>query len=242
MLKPRGRGAFLVILTAAWLAGAPARAGGDAADVAIVHAVDVSGSVDAERYALQMQGIARTFEDPAVQQAILAGPKGAIYVALVEWSNKAQLTLPWRRIASAADAEALAGDIRRASRADEQFTCMSLALQTIADKVLPFLPGKVERRVIDVSGDGHDNCNPPKPVSAMRDELVRDGVTINGLPILEGDEAVTLAPWYRDNVIGGAGAFLTPAAGFADFERAMRQKFVIEVSRAGAAADPDTAP
>jgi hypothetical protein len=189
-----------------------------------------------------MQGIARTFEDPAVQQAILAGPKGAIYVALVEWSNKAQLSLPWRRIASAADADALAGDIRRASRADEQFTCMSLALQTIADKVLPFLPGKVGRRVVDVSGDGHDNCNPPKPVSAMRDELVRDGITINGLPILEGDEAETLAPWYRDNVIGGAGAFLTPAAGFEDFERAMRQKFVIEVSRADGAADLDTAP
>jgi hypothetical protein len=70
---------------------------------------------------------------------------------------------------------------------------------------------------------------------------VRDGITINGLPILEGDEAETLAPWYRDNVIGGPGAFLTPAAGFEDFERAMRQKFVIEVSRAGAG-DLDPAP
>jgi hypothetical protein len=36
---------------------------GESADMALVLAVDVSGSVDAERYLLQMEGIARTFED-----------------------------------------------------------------------------------------------------------------------------------------------------------------------------------
>jgi len=96
--------------------------------------------------------------------------------------------------------------------------------------VLTRMPVKSDRTVVDVSGDGHDNCNPPVPVDAVRDELVAGVVTINGLPILEGDEVLTLAPWYRDHVIGGAGAFLLPAAGFKDFGRAIRQKFITEVS------------
>jgi len=31
-------------------------------------------------------------------------------------------------------------------------------------------------------------------------------------------------------VIGGPAAFLVPALGFSDFERAMRKKFLVEVS------------
>ena len=94
------------------------------------------------------------------------------------------------------------------------------------------LPVPAERRVVDVSGDGHDNCNSLESVSHVRDDLVADGVTVNGLPILEGDEADTLEGWYRDNVVGGPGAFLVPAAGFEDFERAIRRKFLTEISSA----------
>jgi hypothetical protein len=205
---------------------------GPGADMALVLAVDVSGSVDAERYVLQMEGIARTFEDRAIQDAILAGQHHAIYVTLVEWSNRPAIAVPWTLIASAADARAFAGRIRRAPRADDQFTCMAAALELVADKVLPFLPGAADRMIIDVSGDGRDNCNPRKPVDAVRDEIVAAGITINGLPILEGDEADTLEQWYREHVIGGRGSFLIPAAGFVDFERAMRRKFIAEVAAA----------
>jgi hypothetical protein len=213
-------------------AGGPGRAVSEteAADMALVLAVDISGSVDAERYVLQMEGIARTFEDRGIQDAILGGQHRAIFVTLVEWSNRPAVAVPWTLIASAADARDFARRIRAAPRADDQFTCMSAALQLIADKVLPFLPGPAERTIIDVSGDGRDNCNPTKPVDVVRDEIVAAGITINVLPILEGDEAATLEQWYRDHVIGGHGAFLIPAAGFTDFERAMRRKFITEVS------------
>jgi len=66
--------------------------------------------------------------------------------------------------------------------------------------------------------------------STARDQLVLAGVTINGLPILEGDEAATLEDWYLHHVIGGNGAFLLPALGFDDVERAVRKKFLVEVS------------
>jgi hypothetical protein len=210
----------------------PAASESPAADMALVLAVDVSGSVDSERYRLQMEGIARTFEDRAIQDAILAGQHRAIYVTLVEWSNRPAIAVPWTMITSAADARAFAGRIRGAPRADDQFTCMAAALELVADKVLPFLPGPADRLIIDVSGDGRDNCNPAKPVDAVRDEIVAQGITINGLPILEGDEAATLEQWYREHVIGGRGSFLIPAAGFVDFERAMRRKFIAEVSAA----------
>jgi Protein of unknown function (DUF1194) len=69
----------------------------------------------------------------------------------------------------------------------------------------------------------------PRP----RGDLISQGVTINGLPILEGHEANTLADWYQRNVVGGRGSFLLPAEGFDDFGRAIRRKFVFEISDNG---------
>lgn len=199
-------------------------------DTALVLAVNVSGSVNSARFALQMEGIARAFEDKEIQGAILSGKHRSIVAALVEWSDRPVITVPWTLIASADDARGFAHRIRTSQRGGEQFTCMGAALQAIGDKVLPFVPAPPERVIIDVSGDGSDNCNPRRAVDTVRDDLVASGVTINGLPILEGDEATTLEQWYRDHVIGGRDAFLIPAAGFADFERAMRSKFIVEIS------------
>ena len=43
-------------------------------------------------------------------------------------------------------------------------------------------------------------------------------------------EALTLDEWYRRYVIGGGAAFMIPAYGYEDFGRAMRRKFVMEIS------------
>lgn len=202
----------------------------EAVDVGLVLAVDVSGSVSGERYGLQMDGIAAAFEDPAVQAAILGGPHGALVISLVQWSDRAQVSIPWTVIASRADARAFAERVRHAPRVADQFTCMSQMLRFVADKVLPRVQAQPGRTVIDVSGDGPENCNPPIPVDAIRDELIGDTVTINGLPILEGEDRELLEPWYANHVVGGRGGFLMPAHGFADFARAMRQKFLVEIS------------
>ena len=206
------------------------RTGAEIVDTALILAVDVSESINTERYALQMAGIGKTFEDPDIQQIILSGPNHSMFVALAEWSSRAFLSIPWTLITSPGDALAFADKIQHTPRFDNQFTCLARALQAVRDKVLPFLPVAANRTIVDVSGDGRDNCNTRPPVDAVRDQLVLAGVTINGLPILEGDEAATLEDWYAHHVIGGPAAFLVPALGFSDFERAMRKKFLVEVS------------
>lgn len=229
------RRAILAAILLAATAAMPRAAGaGEAVDLGLVLAVDVSGSVSGERYKLQMDGIAAAFEDAAVQSAMLGGPRGALVIAVVQWSDRAQISIPWMMIASKADARGFAERVRHAPRVANQFTCMSQMMRFVADKVLPRMPGQPARTVIDVSGDGAENCNPITPVEAVRDELVGDAVTINGLPILEGDDRDGLEPWYAGHVVGGEGAFLTPAHGFGDFAEAIRRKFLIEISSVAA--------
>jgi hypothetical protein len=210
----------------------PAAEGGSstAVDTGLVLAVDVSGSVDGERYRLQMEGIAAAFEDRAVQDAILAGPRHALAITLVQWSDKALISIPWTVIASDADALHFAAAVRRAPRAADQFTCMARMMRFVADKVLPRMPTRADRTVVDVSGDGADNCNPPVPVETVRDELVAGAAVVNGLPILEGDDGDRLEAWYAGHVVSQNGGFLVAAHGFDDFARAMRRKFLIEIS------------
>jgi hypothetical protein len=212
------------------LAAGAARAETEMVDTALVLAVDVSQSVNEERFALQMDGIAKAFEDKEVQHSILSGPHRAIFVTLVEWSDKAAVAVPWTLITSPEDANSFAATLRKTPRHGAEFTCMSRALQLVEDKIFPFLPIPANRMVVDVSSDGHDNCNLAPTVDTLRDQLVAAGVTINGLPILEGDEALTLDPWYKAHVIGGTSAFTVPAHGYDDFARAMRRKFVTEIS------------
>ncbi len=225
-------------------------------DTALIVAIDVSNSVDEKRYKLQMEGIAQALEDPGVIQAIVGGAKGGILFSLVTWSDQPTVNLPWTHIASEADAKAAAKKVRAMPRQGGEFTCMSRMMRVVSDKIVPQIPSKAAKVVLDVSGDGKDNCNSQEPIEAVRDELVKYGVTVNGLPILEnaGPEMVTpgapssqsylpgkqqvdpLEQWFTDNVKGGPGSFVLPANGYADFGRAIRQKFVLEVSDAGSRA------
>lgn len=224
------QGSALAMLCAALLISQPALALPEV-DTALVVAVDVSNSVDEARYRLQMEGIAKALEDPGVISAILTGPQSAIVFSIVTWADRSEMTLPWMRISSTAEARAVAARIRKLPRAKGEFTCLSKMLRNAADKIVPQIPAKANRVVIDVSGDGRDDCNPPEPADSVRDELVAAKVTINGLPILDGDEASTIEAWYREHVMGGVGAFVIAANGYGDFERAIRQKFVVEISR-----------
>ncbi|MEM1370752.1 MAG: DUF1194 domain-containing protein [Pseudomonadota bacterium] len=199
-------------------------------DTALVIAMDVSNSVDDKRYRLQLQGIAEALEDPAVIAAILNGPRSAVLVSIVAWSDRPEIALPWSIIASKDDARRIAAKIRRLPRFQGEFTCMGRMLRFVTDKLLTQVPVRSLRSVVDVSGDGRDNCNPRQTLPEIRDELAGYGTIINGLPILEGDQAATLESYYEENVKGGPGSFILPAQGFDDFGRAIRQKFVVEIA------------
>ena len=217
-------------------------------DTALIVSVDVSNSVDDARYKLQMEGIAQALEDPSVIDAIIGGPNGGILFSLVTWADKPVIALPWAKITSAVEALAVAAKVRHLPLQGGDFTCVTRMLRMANDKIVPQIPTRVLRTVIDVSGDGRDNCNADEKIDTIRDELVLSGVTINGLPILLGDEQAGRPPptaqvaspadpsgleaWYRGHVQGGNGSFVLPAHGYEDFARAIRQKFVIEISGA----------
>jgi hypothetical protein len=212
-------------------------------DTALIVSVDVSNSVDVARYKLQMEGIAKALEDPGVIEVITGGSSGGILFSMVTWADKPAFVIPWIRIANKADALAAAQSVRKLPHQGGEFTCMTRMLRSANDKIVPQIPAKAARVIIDVSGDGPDNCNADEPIEKVRDELVASGVTINGLPILlDTPEAGALLPkavpggkppleqWYRQHVMAGPGSFVLPALGYSDFERAIRQKFVIEMS------------
>jgi hypothetical protein len=199
-------------------------------DTALIVSVDVSNSVDESRYKLQMEGIAQALEDKDVLDSILNGPQGGILFSMVTWADRPQIAIPWQRISTREQAAEVAAKVRSLPRQTGEFTCVTGMLRNISDKVVPQIPAKASRIIVDVSGDGKENCNPQEPIEAVRDELSGGGVTINGLPILEGDDGPTLEAWYKEHIMAGPGAFVLPADGFKDFGRAIRQKFVIEIS------------
>lgn len=199
-------------------------------DTAIVVSVDVSSSVDQRRYQLQMEGIAAALEDPEVLNSVLNGPRKSILFSMVTWGDRSRMSVPWTIISSRDEAIAVAAKIRNLPQDTGEFTCLARMLRYVSDKVVSRMPARASKLVIDVSGDGPDNCNTGTLIDAAKSDLFASGATINGLPILEGADAATIEKWYETNVIGGPGSFVMPAQGYDDVARAFRQKFVVEVS------------
>lgn len=111
-------------------------------DTALVVAVDVSNSVDEERYHLQMEGIANALEDPGVIDAITNGPNGGILFAMVTWADRPDFTLPWQKISSKQEAYAVASRIRKLPHQGGEFTCMTRMMRSVNDKVVSQIPPK----------------------------------------------------------------------------------------------------
>ena len=103
-------------------------------------------------------------------------------------------------------------------------------------------PYNPPRRTIDVSGDGTNNAG--RDVASARDEALAQGVTINGLVILSETPLAWnpdhtnppggLDNYYRNNVIGGPGAFVMVAQDFNSFGQAIVKKMIAEVAQAHA--------
>lgn len=212
----------------------PARAQ-EAVDLQLVLAVDVSRSVDEDEARLQREGYRDAMGDPRLVRAIQGGMIGAVAVAYVEWAGWGfqSLVLPWTRIAGPAEAAAWSQALAESPRQSMSWTSISGAL-AFSGRVLAACPFEGTRRVVDVSGDGVNNQGPPAEYE--RDRLVADGVTINGLPIVNdrpnfgnmpGRE---LEPYFRESVIGGSGAFLIVAEDFEAFGDAIRRKLIQEIA------------
>lgn len=217
----------LMLASAAAQDAGLAGASGPEVDLALVLAIDDSGSMNDARWHLQLQGYAAAFRQPEFAAAVRAGRLGRIAVTLVEWSGsrRQSQTVGWTLIDSAETAREFARQIsapRPRSRPD--WTSVSGAIDYAA-ALLRTSGYRAARRVIDVSGDGSNNDG--RAVNAARDDAVAAGITINGLPILGAEAAVDA--YYRDNVIGGRGAFLVVARDERSFGRAVLDKLLTEV-------------
>jgi hypothetical protein len=216
--------------------------GGEAAraqttvDLELVLAVDVSWSMDYDEQRLQRLGYVEGFRHPEVIRAIESGGWGRIAVTYVEWAGAELQTtvIPWTLIDGPATAEAFATALQAAPIGRMRRTSISGALGFAATL---FSQNEVEgvRRVVDVSGDGANNSGPP--VAPVRDELVGQGVVINGLPIMIKESNPSgyfnlpdLDIYYEDCVIGGTGAFIVTVSDPQHFAVAIRRKLVLEIA------------
>jgi hypothetical protein len=217
-------------------AAPPAFGAGEPVDLELVLAVDVSGSMDFYEQHLQRSGYVSAFRHPDVITAIGIGAHGRIAVTYIEWAGPflQTVTVPWRIIADRDGALAFAAELEAAPITSARGTSISDGLMFAASlfggsDTLP------ERRAIDVSGDGPNNMG--FPVVPIRDEIVADGITINGLPILirptqngGPSRVVPLDIYYEDCVIGGPGAFMITVDDPSRFELAIRRKLVLEIA------------
>jgi Ca-activated chloride channel homolog len=209
-------------LTLALLAPAPAQA----CDIALVLAVDVSGSVDAFEYQLQAEGLAFALRDPEVAEALV---RTRAALAVVQWSGAGQqsLSIPWTRIEEPAQVARLAGRIGAMPRAHAGGnTAVGQALDFAAALFGPPVRD-CARWVIDVSGDGDENEG--FTIGQARRRAITRGITVNGLAIEGFGTAQSITNFYRAWVIT-PGGFVETAQGHADFARAMRRKLLRELS------------
>jgi hypothetical protein len=197
-------------------------------DLQLVLAVDVSGSVSEARFELQKRGYVAAFRDPRLLQAIQSGSQQRIAVTMLQWTGPVLQVqvVPWQLISGEASMHAVADAIEATPR--QLFgggTSISGAID-YAMSLFAAVQGKGGRRVIDISGDGVNNRG--RPVNEARDDAVRAGVSINGLPILALDP--DLDQYYLQNVIGGPSAFVVAAASYETFADAILKKLVTEIA------------
>ena len=196
-------------------------------DLALVLAVDCSSSVDAGDYHLQMFGIAEALRSPKVLDAIQSGENQRIAFSLVHWSTRKsqRIIIRWRQLATHDDLFNTAHEIELAER---QWQIGGTGLAAVIDfsaALIAKLPIFASRKVIDISGDGQENDE--GDVASSRKDAIAHGITINGLPILDGSR--TIEAYYRYRVISGPGSFAIPAANSKAFGEAMEQKLLREI-------------
>ena len=212
-------------------------------DVALVLAVDISGSIDYEEAELQRKGIVDAFMSREVIQAIQSGSLGRIGVSVVYFSSAdyGVMSVPvnWMVVQDQASATNFVKALVAARRPSARGTSISDAL-ALSLRMLETGPYHAVKQVIDVSGDGVNNAG--RAVQDVREEILAKGITINGLPIIDYSTPQDLDKYFEGCVIGGPASFVIPAKGFADFARAMRRKLVLEISGLTPADVPESYP
>jgi hypothetical protein len=148
-----------------------------------------------------------------------------------------KIVIDWTVISDEASARDFSAQVIEAPRSFADRTSISGGIDFAMAQFVR-APFKSSRRTIDVSGDGTNNAG--RDVAEARDEALAAGVTINGLVILSErplswnadhtNPPGGLDAYYRDNVIGGPGAFVMVAENFNSFGQAILNKLIAEIA------------
>ena len=196
-----------------------------ACELALMLAVDVSGSVDPQEYRIQMDGLAAALRDGIVADALV---EQNAQIALIQWtgSSRQRQTVPWTEMRHHGDVLAMADTIQADPRVWRNFSTAVGEALDVARRAFRAVD-HCTKRVIDVSGDGESNEG-VDPVT-QRALLRADEVTVNAIAI-ETDDA-DLTAYFFENVITGPGAFVVTANGFADYPEQIKRKLQRETTR-----------
>jgi Protein of unknown function (DUF1194) len=221
------RGLAAVAMALGLAVAGPAAAQGLPVDIELVLAVDVSGSVDEREYALQMIGIAEALRLPEVGELIASHDFG-VALTLVHWSGGHinRQVVPWRLLRGGTDARRFAEEVEKVHRSNwANQTALGHAIQFCVKLVdSNAFAGRLRR--IDLSGDGRNNSGIAPAIA--RDAALARHITVNGLPILDGDPG--LGDYFTAFVAGGEDAFVITAETYQDFAKAFRAKLLRELS------------
>ncbi len=205
--------------------------------LALVLALDVSGSVNELEYRQQLDGLATALGSPRVRQAILSGD-APVELSAFEWSSRNHqfLIQPWTTLDSH-DA------IDRAAARIRSYQKQRAGLKTALGTALLFAATLLDARptcwqhTVDVSGDGKNNIGVgPEQVYTL---AAFSRITVNALVVGDpgsGTEETepnltraALKTYFDQTVIHGSGAFSMIAYGYNDYARAMEQKLLREL-------------
>ena len=198
-------------------------------DLALVLAIDCSYSVDATEFQLQLRGTGQALLDPKTFEAISRGPNQKIAISVFLWSDPENqfVIVPWHLIARPSDASEIADTLLRIPRNIYRGTTATGSALLFAKSLLATAPPAI-RRVVDVSSDGVRNTG--VDVAIVRDALVADGITINGLAI--ENEVKDMEEYMAQSVIGGDGHFVMRATDYNAYAATIKIKLLKEISNA----------
>ena len=192
-------------------------------DLELAFVVDASGSIDENEKLRRRQGYAEALTHPRIQRAIISGILVRIGVAFIEFSAYGceRLSVQWTTVDGSQSATAfgrklLVLDYDPCLGGNAAADALAFAAQLMDEKNF-----EGTRRVIDISGDGPNTLG--MSLRGVRRDVLRRDITINAV-VLERLEMPELPDYFRDEVIGGLGAFMVEAKNHASFSAAILKK------------------
>ncbi len=202
-----------------------------AVDLALVLAVDASGSVDQARFELQKQGYVAAFRHPRVIARDPVRPDAVDrrhHDAMDRTGAAGHRPCPGRAFPTRHPP--MRSPMRSRPR---RARCSAAARRSPARSTPRWAllfdnPYRAARRVIDVSGDGANNRGRPAAPRATKRSRTASAST----DCRSSRSSPTSTATIEQNVIGGPGAFVIAAKDFETFGEAILKKLIAEIANA----------